>query len=215
MAARAYPIERNTRRRSVEHARVGRTTVDGYPLRLIRDEELGESSVLKAAGIRPARPVRLARVTPLLPPVGARASGARSHVTPGSPATELTQTTPEEFVRIANRQYRVAELRRARRRKQARRRLAAVATAVATCGVMAGLSFGSGALRSLGQAHLTVPPGSVATVGGYLYRVRPGDTLWSIATRVVGDGDPRPLVAQLEAELHGATLEPGARLLVP
>jgi Tfp pilus assembly protein FimV len=45
--------------------------------------------------------------------------------------------------------------------------------------------------------------------------VKPGDTLWSIASRLEPSGDPRPLVAQLQSELHGATLDPGARLVLP
>jgi nucleoid-associated protein YgaU len=48
------------------------------------------------------------------------------------------------------------------------------------------------------------------------YRVRPGDTLWSIAVRHYG-GDPRQGVWRLEREngLSGATLRPGQVLVLP
>jgi hypothetical protein len=51
---------------------------------------------------------------------------------------------------------------------------------------------------------------------GQPYRVRQGDTLWSIATRHYG-GDPRAGVwaIQRENRLHGAQLRPGQRLLLP
>ncbi len=56
---------------------------------------------------------------------------------------------------------------------------------------------------------LIVIPGSVPSHGGYLYVVRPGDTLWAIASRVQPGGDPRPLVDRLQAQLHGAAPRPG------
>jgi hypothetical protein len=39
--------------------------------------------------------------------------------------------------------------------------------------------------------------------------------LWSIASGLEPGGDPRPLVAQLEQQLHGAQLIPGDELRVP
>jgi Tfp pilus assembly protein FimV len=48
--------------------------------------------------------------------------------------------------------------------------------------------------------------------------VRSGDTLWSIAERVVGpSGDPRPIVQQLidVNGLSGALIRPGERLRLP
>ncbi len=46
--------------------------------------------------------------------------------------------------------------------------------------------------------------------------VRPGDSLWSIATRIGPGHDPRAVVAYLSEHnhLHGATLYAGQRLLV-
>jgi nucleoid-associated protein YgaU len=51
---------------------------------------------------------------------------------------------------------------------------------------------------------------------GDSYRVRPGDTLWSIAVRHYG-GDPRQGVWRLEREngLTGAALRPGQVLVLP
>jgi LysM repeat protein len=48
------------------------------------------------------------------------------------------------------------------------------------------------------------------------YVVRPADTLWSIAAERYG-GDPRAGVWKLQQanHLHGTTLSPGQRLLLP
>jgi len=48
-----------------------------------------------------------------------------------------------------------------------------------------------------------------------LYVVQPGDTLWTIAERLVPSGDPRPVVAQLASEIGGDTVVPGERLVLP
>ncbi|MCL4422393.1 MAG: LysM peptidoglycan-binding domain-containing protein [Actinobacteria bacterium] len=48
-----------------------------------------------------------------------------------------------------------------------------------------------------------------------VYIVRPGDTLWSIATHVVHGGDPRPMVARLEREVDGNVIHPGQRIRIP
>ncbi len=73
----------------------------------------------------------------------------------------------------------------------------------------------SGALSDAHQPHLVVIPGSVPSRAGYLYIVRPGDTLWGIASRVEPGGDPRPLVYRLQAQLHGCALSPGERIVLP
>lgn len=57
-----------------------------------------------------------------------------------------------------------------------------------------------------------------AEAGGGAHVVRPGDTLWAIARRLVGpEADPRPTVADI-IELNGlggSRLDPGMRLLLP
>ncbi len=67
--------------------------------------------------------------------------------------------------------------------------------------------------------------GSLATPGPALagetlaqhapYVVQPGDTLWSIALRLDPTGDPRPVVAKLEAEIGGDNVVPGEHLVLP
>lgn len=68
--------------------------------------------------------------------------------------------------------------------------------------------------------HSLVLPGSSQAGAEALkahstYVVQPGDTLWSIASRLDPDGDPRPLVARLSSQLHGETLVPGEALYLP
>jgi len=45
--------------------------------------------------------------------------------------------------------------------------------------------------------------------------VRPGDTYWTIASRLQPQGDPRPLVDRLVASHGGGGLQAGERLVVP
>jgi LysM repeat protein len=58
--------------------------------------------------------------------------------------------------------------------------------------------------------------GSDGAATGQPYRVRAGDTLWSIAVRHYR-GDPRQGVWRLQREngLDGAVLEPGQTILIP
>jgi hypothetical protein len=49
----------------------------------------------------------------------------------------------------------------------------------------------------------------------HVYVARPGDTLWGIAIRFSGGGDPRPLAYALEAQIGGGVLQPGDQLRVP
>jgi nucleoid-associated protein YgaU len=94
-----------------------------------------------------------------------------------------------------------------------RRRIAAVLAGAAVFGT---LWFGLGALAAAGRGPAAVPlAGARPVAGGQLYVAHPGDTLWSIALRVDPNGDPRPLVDALNAQLHGRPLEAGMRLLLP
>jgi hypothetical protein len=85
----------------------------------------------------------------------------------------------------------------------------------ATLAVLVGLWVGTGALASVHHPQLSVPASAVKVRGGYLYTARPGDTLWSIASGLEPGGDPRPLVAELEQQLHGAQLVAGDELRLP
>lgn len=97
-------------------------------------------------------------------------------------------------------------------RPRLRRFLPAIATAAALLGVW----FGADALVAAGgTSQLAQLQGARKVAGGYAYVVRPGDTLWSIATRLSPSSDPRPLVDHLAGELHGAALQPGEVLVVP
>jgi len=86
---------------------------------------------------------------------------------------------------------------------------------VVTLAALAGVWAGAGAMSASHAPRLDVLPGSVKAPGGYLYVVRPGDTLWSIASRLEPGGDPRALVAQLEVQVPGGSLVPGRRLVLP
>ena len=81
--------------------------------------------------------------------------------------------------------------------------------------VLMSIWLGAGALSTLHRPVLTLPAAAVKVSGGYLYVARPGDTLWAIASRLQPGGDPRPLVAELEQQLHGAQLVAGDRLTLP
>jgi hypothetical protein len=97
-----------------------------------------------------------------------------------------------------------------------RRRRAAAAGLVVLLVVLVGAALGT-----LGGGPLLVPerPGalSVSDAGpaGRIYVVQPGDTFWTIATRLKPSGDPRPLVDRLVAAHGGSTLHVGERIPVP
>ncbi len=82
----------------------------------------------------------------------------------------------------------------------------------------AGLAGLRGGTRARAQQHpptLEIPAAAVKVRGGYMYLARPGDTLWSIASKLEPGGDPRILVAQLEQQLHGGELVAGDELKLP
>jgi hypothetical protein len=100
----------------------------------------------------------------------------------------------------------------ARRRLGWRRLLPGLATLLA----LGGLWVGTGALAALGtEMSPAAVKGLEKVDGGYAYVVKPGDSLWSIATKLEPAGDPRPLVDRLIAQLHGASLQPGEVVVVP
>jgi hypothetical protein len=107
-----------------------------------------------------------------------------------------------------------ASERRARRAQIRRRRLRLVGVLMSV-GLAASIWFGISAVAAHSQGRLQVLPGSVRTAHGYLYRVQPGDTVWSIATELDPNGDPRSLVGQLESEIGGTDLQAGTQVLVP
>jgi hypothetical protein len=61
-----------------------------------------------------------------------------------------------------------------------------------------------------GFATASASDASVAAV-----TVRPGDTLWSIVTRLAPDDVPRPLVDELSEARDGAPLQVGEQIELP
>lgn len=94
-----------------------------------------------------------------------------------------------------------------------RRRRIVLGAAVAAILVALALPWGGAGRPTLAT------PGPVlagATVSPHaLYVVQPGDTLWSIAERLDPQGDPRPIVSELEAQVGSDTVVPGERLRLP
>ncbi len=80
--------------------------------------------------------------------------------------------------------------------------------------LVGGLSAAS-AIAGVHQGTPVAISGAVPVAGGYRYIVQPGDTLWSIASRVFPSGDPRALVANLAVQIKSTTAVPGDRLLLP
>jgi LysM domain len=133
-----------------------------------------------------------------------------------SPDATITPLRPSGASREFERRlakHRASE-RRARVIEVRRRRVRALGMAITSVAVAGALWFGSSAMAS-SQDHLQVLPGSVKTAHGYLYRVQPGDTVWSIATRLDPTGDPRPIADQIESEIGGTNLQVGTQVLVP
>ncbi|WP_164704665.1 LysM peptidoglycan-binding domain-containing protein [Blastococcus litoris] len=101
----------------------------------------------------------------------------------------------------------LAEAQRPRLRLTRRARRLAVVMALA-CGVALGswlgplVAGGEGGLRLAGESSIVV---------------RPGDTLWSIASAVEGEGDVRALIDEIQAlnGLQGSVLVPGQTLVLP
>jgi nucleoid-associated protein YgaU len=66
-------------------------------------------------------------------------------------------------------------------------------------------------------AKLSAPQSAAAPPAPHSVTVQPGDTLWSIASQVAPDRDPRAEVAALQQRNHltGVALYPGQVLRVP
>jgi hypothetical protein len=88
-----------------------------------------------------------------------------------------------------------------------RRRIAVVVIAVALVLVMAraGGALG-GSTPAAPERH---PAQSSAVTTAESTVVRPGDSLWTVAQRLVPDDDPRPVVDALAEARHGTVLTPG------
>jgi nucleoid-associated protein YgaU len=162
--------------------------------------------VVEPAGVRSVRPhpSRRTRVGVCAPPAGparpvapARRRPERAAVRDGVAPVRRSSGSRPAPPRTENIRLRLT--RRARR--------LAVVMALA-----AGVALGSwlGPLLAGGGGDLRLAGGSSVVV-------QPGDTLWSIATSLDGDGDVRALVDDLQRlnDLEGAELVPGQVLQLP
>jgi hypothetical protein len=99
-----------------------------------------------------------------------------------------------------------------------RRRLAvfSVLVLLASLGVAILASAGS-ALARTGGGPLTATGGRAqgGVPAGRIWVVRPGDTLWGIATALEPARDVRPLVDRLAAEMGPGPLQPGELVTIP
>lgn len=66
-----------------------------------------------------------------------------------------------------------------------------------------------------GPITTTVTPPEAAPTGGAVYVVRPGDTLWGIATRQLGSGKRWKEIAALNPGVNPSKLPVGAKLNMP
>jgi Tfp pilus assembly protein FimV len=121
---------------------------------------------------------------------------ARTHVLAGPPdrlATVIELHPPRELPSVAP-------------IRLTRRGVVVLAIAVAVLGL--GLVW---------LARLSAPQSAASPPAPYAVTVQPGDTLWSIASRVAPQSDPRAEVAALQRRNHltGVDLTPGQILRVP
>jgi nucleoid-associated protein YgaU len=150
-------------------------------------------------------PEELAPRAPLPRTVSPRTAPART-VSPGAFAPRPAGLAPAVSV----------PTRRPAARPAPSVRPARLGSAVATLGVLVGLWFGAGALHGGASPRPAVLPGATLLhSGGYRYIARPGDTLWSIATRLEPNADPRPLLDELAAQVPDGVLTVGETLHLP
>ncbi|MGH9082880.1 MAG: LysM peptidoglycan-binding domain-containing protein [Acidimicrobiales bacterium] len=97
-----------------------------------------------------------------------------------------------------------------RARLAVRRRRALLLMAIA--GMVAALAV---PVTALGGRPAGGGAGPSAAGGSAVYVVQPGDTLWSIASRLDRGGDPRPLAEALVHETGSSVVVPGERIHVP
>ncbi len=96
--------------------------------------------------------------------------------------------------------------------------VAAVLVTMLTCMALVGASYGAGHPGRAGQLGRAGPSitraGALdaAPAGVRLYVVKPGDTLWGIATSLAGNGDPRPIMDRLARQVPTGVLVVGERL---
>jgi len=121
----------------------------------------------------------------------------------GFPAAPMTRRAP---TRAATPRGRRASSATFRRRRIAS---AVLATAVVVVAGQAGVALGGSPLAPGRTPTSSAAPAEHAVV------VRPGDTLWSIVSRLAPDDDPRPLVDALHEARDRRALVPGETIRLP
>ncbi|HJR25020.1 MAG TPA: LysM peptidoglycan-binding domain-containing protein, partial [Acidimicrobiales bacterium] len=96
-----------------------------------------------------------------------------------------------------------------------RRRRALALAALATLVVVTVLLAGAISARLAGGGHPSVAVGAPSRIATHEWIVQPGDTLWSIATELAPDADPRATVDRLVDANGDDPLEVGQRLVLP
>lgn len=152
---------------------------------------------------------------------GAHARGSRPRA--AAPVEQGAAVGDEVASRDARREAGLTQ-HRPRRVAALRRRRAVVLAGVAG-GLVCGLALPFAALggspaapgTSVAALSASAAAGSAsgAAPGETIYVVRPGDTLWSIASRFDHGGDPRPLAEALARETGSAVVVPGERIAIP
>ncbi len=204
------------RGRPVERRRASRASWNVLAQELVAFPPPAGPAVSRPAQ-RPAHRPGLVRAVPAVPQgsaparvAGCEAARVHDEVTSRRAVARAAEATPPAVGTLDH-----ATSARSRQVAPRSRGLRRLLPGAATLAVLASVWFGTGALSSLHRPALTVPAAAVKVHGGYLYIARPGDTLWSIASGLQPGGDPRPLVAELEQQLHGAQLVAGDRLTLP
>ena len=129
----------------------------------------------------------------------------------------VSRPQPVDLARVEPLQFRsAARTLPDRPTRVRRRRLAALLLTLALIGAIAtaGLAM-VGAATSVGPSSpepVEAPLASPAV--GKTYVVKPGDTLWSIASAIAPGSDPRPVVDALRAANGGPDIQVGQRLTI-
>lgn len=169
-------------------------TPSGSPLRLVADDR----ALVEADAVPLTQPV------PLTDP---DAWGGGSEWVDGDPGA------PAHHRRASGRSVRPVRRTPSSAVRRRRRRLLLGATAVGLVTALA-LPLTGLAGRPAGR-HPAAGASQAAATGATVYVVRPGDTLWSIASRFDAGGDPRPLAEAMARETGSATVVPGERITIP
>jgi nucleoid-associated protein YgaU len=146
--------------------------------------------------------------------------GLRFPAVPAAPSSPRSVATPRPSGRAAIVAFAGTPGFSVRRQSPAvyrRRRILAVGVlllAVAAALLVAQLALGGAGGGPLAAAGAGTP-GAAERIDARVWVVRPGDTLWSIATRLDPNGDVRPLVDRLAAEVGGAGIHPGEVIPLP